>query len=307
MTNPAPRNGAATRRRWLALFAVSMVLLAGCEFATGTVRTVTELRDAGIRNPNLQFDNGVARLEYDSSTGPLDRRAEQDRAAEVMWRNLPFRVDEISVRSRGDGFLDTQRTYPRPALESMFGPRPAGLDREPGDVARRALLWVTVGGLLVLLAVVLIIVLVVRAVRRRPSPPPAGYGQPSWGPGSGQQPPTWPGYGQQGPSWTQRPGSGQQPPAWTGPPGSGQQGQGWPRPGSGQEGQGWPQQVGSERPAEPEGGRQRPVAAQPDWQAPTGRRLDDDWPVGAPEPGEPPPDREEPQEPPGDRGPVPPG
>jgi hypothetical protein len=204
MTDPARRGGAVTRWRMLVLIAAAAALLAGCELATGTVRTVTELRDAGIRNPNLQYDNGVATLEYDPDPNPLEARAEQDRAAEVIWRNLPFRIDQITIASGGGDFR-ARNDYPRALLEREFGPRPAGLDRSPSDVVRRAVLIASVVAVLVLVAVVLIIVLVVRAVRRRPSPPPA-----AWPQGGPQQP------------WGQQPGGQATPP-----------GQGWPPPPSG--------------------------------------------------------------------------
>jgi hypothetical protein len=283
MTNPGARGRLAVGWRWLAAVAAAVVLLAGCELATGTVRTATELQDAGIRNPDLQYDNGEARIEYDPSTGPLERRAEQDRAAGIVWRNLPFRLDRITVTARGGGLLD-QRDYPREVLEASFGPRPEGLDRSPGEIARRALLWATIGGLLFLLAVVLIIVLVVRAVRRRPTPQPAGawqapppqqpWGQPGQ-PGYGQQP-----YGQQGPSWTPPP-QGATQPWYQQPPSPGQQGQPWP---------------------------QRPPAA-PGPAAPEPGEADD-WPAGAPEPDASPapetPPRGGQAPPPRDRGPAPP-
>jgi hypothetical protein len=238
MTNPGPRAGVRGHLRRLVVVVAAVALLAGCDLATGTVRTATELRDAGLRNPDLQYDNGVARVEFDPAARPVEGLREQDRAAEVIWRNLPFRVDRITVTSRDQDSLFAQRTYPRAELEARFGPRPAGLDQSPGDIARRVLLWASIAGLLLLLIVVLIIVLVVRAVRRRPPPRPAGawqqppaqpWGQPGYGqppPGYGQPPP---GYGQQA---TQQP-WGQQPTAphpW-GQPGYGQQTQPqWPQP-----------------------------------------------------------------------------
>jgi len=238
MTNPGPRAGmraVAPRAkpgglRLVAVAVVAVFLLAGCDLATGTVRTATELQDAGIRNPDLQYDNGDARLEYDPASGPLERLREQDRAAEIIWRNLPFRLDRITVAARDQSGLLDQRDYPRAVLEARFGPRPAGLDRSPSDIARRVLLWASVAGLVVLLAVVLIIVLVVRAVRRRPSPQPAG----AWQQPPPQQPWGQPGYGQQPPpQWPQQPGYGQQPQPqqpW-GQPGYGQQApQEWPQP-----------------------------------------------------------------------------
>jgi hypothetical protein len=290
MTDPARRGGAVTRWRMLVLIAAAAALLAGCELATGTVRTVTELRDAGIRNPNLQYDNGVATLEYDADPNPLEARAEQDRAAEVIWRNLPFRIDQITIASGGGDFR-ARNDYPRALLEREFGPRPAGLDRSPSDVVRRAVLIASVVAVLVLVAVVLIIVLVVRAVRRRPAPPPGG----AWPQGGGQQQP-----------WGQPPWGQVGPPAQPAPPGQQPWGQPGPSPPSGQ---GWPppQQQPPPPPVPPPGpGGDRPAGAS----RPQGGEQP---PAPAPPRGEPPArgpgdtQRLEPDPPPGhDQGPVPP-
>jgi hypothetical protein len=216
MTEPAlHRRGVA---RWRTLVVVAAVaLLAGCELATGTVRTATELEEAGIGNPNLQYDGGTATLEYDADPNPLEARAEQDQAAAIIWRNLPFRIDEIVVTDDGGGV--PSREYPRALLEQTLGPRPAGLDRSVEDIARRATLIAVVVALVVLVLVIVVIVLVVRAVRRRPTPQPAGpWGQPGAQPGWGQPPPGQPPPGQ--PSWGQPPAPpaqqpwGAQPPVW---------------------------------------------------------------------------------------------
>ena len=102
MTEPALRRRGATRWRALVLVAAAAALLAGCDLATGTVRTATELEEAGIRNPNLHYDGGTATLEYDADPNPLEARAEQDQAAAIIWRNLPFRID-ADHRDRGRG------------------------------------------------------------------------------------------------------------------------------------------------------------------------------------------------------------
>ncbi|MFL5794841.1 MAG: hypothetical protein ACJ77H_12675 [Actinomycetota bacterium] len=196
MTDPAPRPRTVARWRVLALLAAA-ALLAGCELATGTVRTASQLQDAGIRNPNLQYDNGVATLRYDADPNPLEARTEQDRAAAIIWRNLPFRIDRITVIA--DGSFPNRRDYPRALLEQELGPRPANLDRSVADIARRATLIAVAVALVLMVLVVVVIVLVMRAVRRRPTPQPAGvwpqggapqpWGQPGWGqPPPGQQP-----------------------------------------------------------------------------------------------------------------------
>jgi hypothetical protein len=220
MTEPAPRHRPATRWRALVLL-VTAALLAGCELATGTVRTASELQEAGIRNPNLNYDGGTATLEYDADPNPLEARAEQDQAAEIIWRNLPFRIEQITVTSNGGAF-PSRRDYPRAALEERFGPRPADLDRSVQDIARQATLIAGVVALVLLLLITLVIVLVVRAVRRRPAPQPAGAwaqgGAPQQGgqQGWGQPPPPQPPWNQPAPP--AQPGYGQPPPGWAQPP-----------------------------------------------------------------------------------------
>jgi hypothetical protein len=207
MTRPVLRHPTVTRWRALALLAAA-ILLAGCELATGTVRTATRLQDAGISNPNLHYNDGVATLEYDADPNPLDARAEQDRAAAIIWRNLPFRIDRITVIGDGGAF-PSRRDYPRALLEQQLGPRPAGLDRSVTDIARRATLIAVAVALVLMVLIVVVILLVMRAVRARPTPQPADawaqggapqpWGQPPPGQPWGQQPPPPPGqpWGQQ--------------------------------------------------------------------------------------------------------------
>jgi hypothetical protein len=225
MTEPAPRHRAPTRRRALAmLVAAAAFLLAGCELATGTVPTATELQQAAISNPNLNYDGGTATVEYDPDPDPLEARVEQDRAAAVIWRNLPFRIERIVVTPRGG--LVPPRQYPRAELEQRLGPRPADLDRSVEDIARRATLIAAVVALVVLALVILVIVLVVRAVRRRPAPQPAGpWAQPPGGTQPWGQPPPPPGqqpWGQPAPPGQQPWGQPGQPP-WPQPPPPAQQ------------------------------------------------------------------------------------
>jgi hypothetical protein len=204
MTEPARRLRTAGRWRAPALLAAA-VLLAGCELVTGTVETASELERAGIQHPNLNYDGGTATLEYDADPDPAEAAAEQDRAAAIIWRNLPFRIEEIVVTPSGGDI--PSRGWSRAELEQTLGPRPADLDRSLEDIARQATLIAGLVALVLLLLIILVIVLVVRAVRRRPTPQPAGawpqggpqpWGQQGWGqpppPGYGQPPP--PGYGQ---------------------------------------------------------------------------------------------------------------
>ena len=221
MTDPAPNRRTVTRWRMLALLTAATLLVAGCELATGTVRTTTRLQDAGIHNPNLGYRDGVATVEYDADPNPLEARTEQDKAAAIIWQNLPFRIDRIVVTADGGGF-PSRRVYPRALLEQQLGPRPANLDRPVSDIARRATLIAVVVALVLLVLIVVVILLVVRAVRR-PTPQPAGawaqgpnpqpWGQPGWG-----QPPPPPGHQPWGPPPAQPAPPPQPPPSPQPPP-----------------------------------------------------------------------------------------
>jgi hypothetical protein len=296
MTDPARRPVA--RWRVLVLLAAA-ILLAGCELATGTVRTATELQNAGIRNPDLNYDDGVATLRFDADPNPLEARAEQDRAAAIIWRNLPFRIDRITVTADGGSFPN-RRDYPRALLEQELGPRPANLDRSVADIARRTAVIASVVGLVLLVLIVVVIVLVVRAVRRRPTPQPAG----AWPQGGAPQPWNQPGGAPPPPGPPAPPGQ----PGW-GPPPPQPWGQAPPPPPPSWD-QAPPQPWGQPAPAPPS---QQPAPTPPGQAGPG-----DDWPAGAPrpeaplhgpgdtqrlEPDPPPP----PAPPPEERGPTPPG
>lgn len=243
---------AATRRSvtwWLCLIAVAAVLLSGCETATGYIGTLLELDQAGIDNPSISNTGDQVILAYDSTVPQSELVEEENRAAEVIWRNLPLRFTTLEVDPRRD--LGVPRVYSREELEGRFGPRPARLDKGQGDIERdlrntwsnvlRALV-IAVVALLVLVA--LVIVLVVRAVRKRPpAAPPAGWAAATAG---GPQPP-WPqpppGYppAQPGQGWGAQAPAGQPPAPPQAPwqPGAAPQGTPYPpqppwQPGAGQ-------------------------------------------------------------------------
>jgi hypothetical protein len=316
MKDPAPRHRTVTRWRTLVLVAMAAAVLAGCDLATGTVRTATELEKAGIDNPNLDYDGGTATLDYDADSNPLEARAEQNTAARIIWTNLPFRIDRIVITSDGGAF-PTRREYPRSVLEGTLGPRPANLDRSVEDIAQRAAWIAGIVGFVVLALIVLVVVLVVRAVRRRPAAQPAGWPPGPAGP-AGPQPWGQQGWGQPGPP-AQQQGWGQPAP----PPSQ--------QPGYGQPGYGRGAQPPSPIWPPPPAPQQPPPAPAPQ---PPGQAGAGDWPSGAPRPegaggpggeprpegaggpggqGTPPPrgpgdtQRLEPEPPDDQRGPVPPG
>jgi hypothetical protein len=217
---PAGRRAGRRLGRWLGLVAVTAVLAAGCGFASGMLRTANALREAGIDNPDITGGDARVTVTYDTHASESDLPAEQDRVAEVIWRNLPFRFSELAVTPRGaTSPPGGTRTYSREELMARLGPRPSSLDNTGRDVeasvratVRNVVIGLIAGGIVLLALVTLIIVLLVRASRRArpPVPVPAAGG---WGPaapdgrGWGQQPPP------SGPGQPPPPGPGQRPPA----------------------------------------------------------------------------------------------
>jgi hypothetical protein len=254
MSTQAPPTRTRTAR-WLCLAAVAAVLAAGCGTAVGYANTFLKLEEAGISGADLSTSDDQVQLAYDSKEAPGDALTEEEnRAAEVIWRNLPQRFSALEVDPRVEDV--EPQVYSREDLQSRFGPRPARLDQGAGDIeqdARDTFRAIIVGaaiGFAVLLAlVILVIVLVVRAARKRrppaptagwpgtPGGPPApwpqqpGYGPPPeahWG-AQGQQAPVgappaqqWPGRGEQptqqwpgqGPPTAQQWAGQGQPPPW---------------------------------------------------------------------------------------------
>jgi hypothetical protein len=262
------------RTRWLCLAAVAAVLLVGCGTAVGYANTFIKLEEAGISNADLSTGGDEVRLVYDSTAEPGSALvAEEDRAAEVIWRNLPQRFSTLQVEPRVTGA--SPRVYSREELQSRFGPRPSGLDQGSGDIeqdARNTFRTIIIGaaiGFAVLLAlVILVIVLVVRAARkRRPVAPSAGWPaapggpQAPWPQQPGYGPPPEAQWGAQGqvpagapPPARQWPGQGQPPPAQPPP---------W-QPGAGQPAGPYPPPPPSAYGQQGSGGRQQPPAPPPE-------------------------------------------
>jgi hypothetical protein len=276
MTQATPtRRGGIAVRLCLAVVVV-VVLLGGCQTASGYVGTLIELDSAGISNPSISSSGDQVRLAYDS-TAPADELTEEEnRAAEVIWKHLPLRFSSLEVDPRRE--LGVPRTYSRTELEGRFGPRPAGLDKGSGDIEqdfrntwRNVVRGVLIGLTTLLLLVVLVIVLVVRAVRRRgPTPPAAGWPATAT---AGGPPPSWPGQ-----PWGAQPPAGQPAPPPQAPwqPGAGQPGspyaappQGPWQPGAAPQGAPYPQQQAPWQPGAGQPGA--PVPPQAPWQPGAGQ------------------------------------
>ena len=189
----APRSAhPVARRAGLVLAGVLLAVLAGCGVVRGTIGTVRALNDAGFGIPEIQLDaedDGV-RVSVEKDTEDLPAGAAE--AAEVVWDNLPLRIERMEVICTngfgGRGTFEADRTE----LERRFGSRDPALDEGLQEDDLRTLGIVVaamgIGGLLVLAGIVILIVVLVRRSRRR-NPPPGPPGPPGW---QAQPPP--PGY-----------------------------------------------------------------------------------------------------------------
>jgi hypothetical protein len=181
-----------SRRAAALVFVAGLVLtvsVSGCGAVRGLLDTERALERAGFEQVNLAVDrNGPVEWVRVEARQARSHDNPNDAAAEVVWKEFPFRFDRLSV------FVApaTPRSYSRTELEQRFGPRPRGLDDDSfEDSLRRTgivvLVVVAVAFVGFLAIVVVTIVLVVRAQRRRRAPLQTGPWIPP--PGSGGVPP----------------------------------------------------------------------------------------------------------------------
>jgi hypothetical protein len=171
----------ATRRatRRAAFFApliLAVALLAGCSLIEGSAQTATQLKNAGFTSPQLSVQGGDQATLLADQASPT---ATPDRAAEIIWKNLPVRVNSIVVTVPKSG---QPKTFSRADLQAAYGDRPATLDNPEKSVAGFGVGLLIAGSVCCLLLVglvVLVVVLVLRSRRRRRQQNP--YGQPPFG------------------------------------------------------------------------------------------------------------------------------
>ena len=176
------------------MVALAALVVAGCSLATGFVSTVEELDAAGFGSADVEVDSGDSyRVRVTKDTEDLSAAAAD--AAGVVWRELPVRIERLSVVCTNGFGGEGTYTADRAELERRFGPRDPELDEgfEESDARTVALviLGLFLGGLVVLAGIVVLIYVLVRRNRRRSPPPGPGPPPPA---GWGTQPPP-PGYG----------------------------------------------------------------------------------------------------------------
>ena len=163
-----------------ALTLVLVGLVGACSLVTSTMDTTQALQSDGFGNVRVlpTAYNGGTVVRVSGEAPPGADRPEQ-MAARDVWDHFAFRLSSLEVRLAKRPTV----SYSRAELETMLGPRPAGLDdNSVGQSVGRAAVQVLVAGSGALLVVVgLISFFVVRNRRRRPRPPvPAGW--PGYGP-----------------------------------------------------------------------------------------------------------------------------
>ncbi len=174
------------------MLCAALLLMAGCGVVRGSVSTVRALDDAGFGVPDVQLEPGDSlRVTVEKDTEDLDAAAAE--AAGLVWRNLPFRIEQLEVTCNNGFGGRAIYQADRAELERRFGARDPALDKGVQASDTRTILIVVAvllgGGLLVLVGIVVLIVVLIRRSRRR-DPPPGPPGPP---PGWVTQPPP-PGY-----------------------------------------------------------------------------------------------------------------
>ena len=228
----------------LTALGVVTLLLGGCTEFNAAKQTQQSLVAAGYTRARVnvnrirvgQSSQTVVDVRYSSrADDDAALRAEQDRAAQIVWQNASIRLSGVRVAAitrqagvPGVGGAQVSRgnVYSREELATRYGPRPARLDKPP---TRVPLVPILLLALVVVGAVVGVVVLiVVLAFRRRRHPLPSSPG--AWSPPGQQQ--SWSsqpqGWATPGPGWG-TPDSRQSSPPHENPPGQGQP----PSPGSG--------------------------------------------------------------------------
>ena len=185
---------AARRRRGkvLAVLAVLVLVVSGCSFLEGAVSTIRALDRAGFGAADIQPGTGTDSWEVTvRKKDAEDLEAAAVEAADVVWRELPLRIERLEVTC-GNGFGGRGSfAADRAELERRFGPRPAALDEglQDGDVRTIAIVLAVllVLGVVVLVGIVVLVVVLVRRNKKRnpppgpwgTQPPPPGYGPPA--------------------------------------------------------------------------------------------------------------------------------
>jgi hypothetical protein len=226
--------------RLLTALGVLTLLLGGCSEFNAARQGQQALVRAGYARArvNVKTIKGsrssqtVVDVSYSSrADDDAARGAEQDKAAQIVWENVPIRLSavrvaaitrQVGVPGVGSAQVSRANLYSYEELASRYGARPARLDKPPSDVPPVAILLLVlvvvgaVAGLVVLIAVM--------AFRRRRRPLPGAWSPPGQHQPWSSQPQGWSTPGPVGGT----PGPRQWPPPHENPPARGQP----PSPGS---------------------------------------------------------------------------
>ena len=110
----------------------------------------------------------MAKVSVDAPPGAL--ASVVDRVSGIVWRTIDLRFDEVIVVARVPArHVKTIQPLRRDALDRLFGPRPARLDRKSigqqlAHTGRTLLVELTIAGAAGLVAFAIVIVLLVRAI-----------------------------------------------------------------------------------------------------------------------------------------------
>jgi hypothetical protein len=149
-----------------AVLAAGALALAGCGNARGVADTRRALERTGYEEVDISLRTGGGIDVVRVDAGPPAVAPPAEVAAEVVWRTLPVRFDQLVVA------LGPQpATFGYEALSGRFGPRDPALDRrqigeEVVESGLKLMLLLSAGALVSVGAVVGTGLLVLRAARR---------------------------------------------------------------------------------------------------------------------------------------------
>jgi hypothetical protein len=198
----------------LTALGVVTLLLGGCSELNAARQAQQALARAGYTRARVnvntiregQSSQTVVDVSYPSrADDDAALRAEQDKAAQIVWENVPIRLSavrvaaitrQVGVPGVGGAQVSRGNVYSHEELASRYGPRPARLDKPPSDVPPVATLLLVlvvagaVAGVVVLLAVL--------AFRRQRRPLPGAWSPPGQHQPWSSQPQGW---ATPGPGW----------------------------------------------------------------------------------------------------------
>ena len=160
-----------------AALVLAVLVLSGCDSGgsddlSQAARTAQQLGQQGFEVKSIESrpgDNLNVRVGLSDGAKPEEAAST---SARIVWQNHPVRIATLDVEASTTAG-GTAHHYSRADLETAYGPRPAGLDQSPEEVANnvgRAVVPLLAGGVVIAAAVIALFVFGVSRRSRSSSP-----------------------------------------------------------------------------------------------------------------------------------------